>query len=65
MYAALFRALPGPLWLRIIQLLLLIAFAILLLMNYVFPWANQYSPWTDSTVGLRLIHVLSDRSILP
>jgi hypothetical protein len=50
MYAWLFRHLPGPLWIRIIQALLLLAFVVLALMNYVFPWANQYSPWTDSTV---------------
>lgn len=50
MYAWFFRHLPGPLWIRIIQLLLLLAFVILVLMTYVFPWANQYSPWTDSTV---------------
>ena len=51
MYAWIFRHLPGPLWIRIIQTLLLIALVVLLLMNYVFPWASQYSPWTDSTVG--------------
>ncbi|MDR2255747.1 MAG: hypothetical protein LBE25_07105 [Arthrobacter sp.] len=51
MYAWLFRHLPGPLWIRIIQTLLLLALVVLVLMNYVFPWASQYSPWTDSTVG--------------
>jgi hypothetical protein len=50
MYAWLFRHLPGPLWIRIIQTLLLVAFVVLALMNFVFPWANQYSPWNDSTV---------------
>lgn len=51
MYAWIFRHLPGPLWLRIIQALLLIALVVLALMTYVFPWASQYSPWTDSTVA--------------
>lgn len=51
MYAWIFRKLPGPLWLRTIQATLLIALAVLALMNYVFPWASQYSPWTDSTVA--------------
>ena len=50
MYAWLFRHLPGPLWIRIIQTLLLLAFVVLALMNFVFPWANQFSPWNDSTV---------------
>lgn len=51
MYSWIFRHLPGPLWIRIIQTLLMIALIILLLMNFAFPWASQYSPWTDSTVG--------------
>jgi len=50
-YSWIFRHLPGPLWLRIIQTLLFLALVVLVLMNYVFPWASQYSPWTDSTVG--------------
>lgn len=57
MYAWFFRHLPGPLWLRIIQTLLLIALVVLLLMNYVFPWLSPYTPWTDSTVQLGLIPI--------
>lgn len=56
MYAWLFRHLPGPLWIRIIQTLLLLAFVVLVLMNYVFPWANQYSPWNESTVEAAALH---------
>lgn len=44
MYGAIFRALPGPLWLRIIIAILLIAGAVYLLMEYVFPWLAPYSP---------------------
>ncbi|GGL96798.1 hypothetical protein [Glutamicibacter protophormiae] len=52
MYAWIFRNLPGPLWLRIIEALILIAAVVLLLMMYVFPWLNEYiSPFTDSTIG--------------
>lgn len=52
MYAWIFRNLPGPLWLRIIEALILIAAIVLLLMVYVFPWLNEHlSLFTDSTIG--------------
>lgn len=31
---------------------LLLALVILVLMEYVFPWADRYSPWAESTIGL-------------
>jgi hypothetical protein len=51
MYAWIFRNLPGPLWLRIIIAAVLIAGAVLLLMQYVFPWLSQFNPLNDSTIG--------------
>ena len=55
MYAWIFRHLPGPLWMRLLISVLLIAVVILVLMEYVFPWANQiFVPWTDSTIGMVL-----------
>lgn len=51
MYGFIFRLLPGPLWIRVIQAILLIVFVVLVLMNYVFPLLAPYSPWQDSTVG--------------
>lgn len=51
MYSALFRWLPGPTWLKIIQILLLLAAAIVLLFGWVFPWAADNLPITDNTVG--------------
>lgn len=51
MYGWIFRSLPGPLWLRIIISGALLAAAVLLLMNYVFPWFSQYDPLTESTLG--------------
>ncbi|WP_427015905.1 hypothetical protein ACQCSX_14010 [Pseudarthrobacter sp. P1] len=51
MYGWIFRTLPGPLWLRIITSVLLLAAAVLVLMDYVFPWLSQYNPLTDSTIG--------------
>jgi len=52
MYAWIFRNLPGPLWMRILLSILLVAAAVLLLMEYVFPWLSQFNPLTDSTIGV-------------
>ncbi|WP_026556405.1 hypothetical protein [Arthrobacter sp. 35W] len=51
MYGWIFRNLPGPLWFRIITAALFIAAAVLVLMNFVFPWLSQFNPLTDSTIG--------------
>lgn len=51
MYAFIFRHLPGPLWLRIIWSIMLIAAVLALLVSYIFPWLSQFSPLTDSTIG--------------
>jgi hypothetical protein len=51
MYGWIFRHLPGPLWIRIIISILLIAAAVLLLLQFVFPWLSQFNPLTDSTIG--------------
>ena len=40
MYSALWRVLPGPVWLRIILLLLLLAAALFALFTWVFPWVD-------------------------
>lgn len=51
MYAWIFRHLPGPLWLRIIIAIALIAAAVYLLMECVFPHFAEYSPFnTDVTI---------------
>ncbi len=51
MYGALWRILPGPAWLRIILLLIMIAAALYGLFWYVFPWVGQFVSPTESTVG--------------
>ncbi|QTG81830.1 hypothetical protein [Arthrobacter crystallopoietes] len=51
MYGWIFRHLPGPLCVRIIVSILLIAGAVLLLLQFVFPWLSQFNPLTDSTIG--------------
>ena len=51
MYAWIFRHLPGPLWFRILLAIALILGAVYILMEYVFPNLEQYSPFnTDVTV---------------
>jgi hypothetical protein len=40
MYAALWRILPGPAWVRIILLLLLLAAVVFALFTWVFPWVD-------------------------
>ena len=51
MYAALWRVLPGPLWLRILQVLVLIALVIFVLATWVFPWVDTIVNSQESTVG--------------
>lgn len=40
MYAALWRALPGPVWLRILIVLALAAAVLFALVAWVFPWVD-------------------------
>lgn len=51
MYAALWRVLPGPAWLKVIILVIAVAAILYGLMYYVFPWASVFiSPAPDSTI---------------
>jgi hypothetical protein len=49
-YGALWRVLPGPIWLRIILLLILIAAAVYALFTWVFPWVDGIVNPIDVTV---------------
>jgi hypothetical protein len=40
MYGALWRVLPGPVWLRLIVVLLLAAAVVYALFTWVFPWVD-------------------------
>ncbi|MFC0485563.1 hypothetical protein [Pseudarthrobacter scleromae] len=51
MYGWIFRQLPGPLWLRIVTSLVLIAAALVLMVQFLFPWMSEYTQFTDSTIG--------------
>ena len=52
MYAWIFRNLPGPLWLRILISVALVAVALVLMVEFLFPWFSQFTSVTDSTIGL-------------
>ncbi|MBC7724175.1 MAG: hypothetical protein H7146_05410 [Burkholderiaceae bacterium] len=51
MYAALWRLLPGPVWLRIVLLLVIVAAVLLACVLFVFPWLNTFVNVTEVTVG--------------
>ncbi len=51
MYGWIFRHLPGPLWLRILASLALIAGALVLMVQFLFPWMSGFTAFTDSTIG--------------
>lgn len=51
MYAALWALLPGPTPVRILIALVLFALVLVLLFGVVFPWASQFVPGQDVSVG--------------
>lgn len=51
MYAALWRALPGPVWVRGLILLALVVGVLVLCFGWFFPWVAQFVPFNDTTVG--------------
>lgn len=50
MYAALWRVIPGPWWLRVLILLVLAAAVVYGLFMWVFPWVSQFVNPQDVTV---------------
>jgi hypothetical protein len=51
MYAALWRILPGPTWLKAVESLALVVLVLVLLMTWVFPTVEPLLPFDDITVG--------------
>ncbi len=51
MYGALWRILPGPLWLRVVLAILLVVAVLAVLLLAVFPWLNTFVNVNDVTVG--------------
>lgn len=50
MYAFLWRLLPGPLWVRILLAILLVAAALACMVLYLFPWLNTFLNAYEVTV---------------
>lgn len=50
MYAALWRVLPGPWWVRVIILVVLAAAVLAACVLWVFPWVEQFVAPQDVTV---------------
>ena len=50
MYAALWHVLPGPWWVRLLLVLLLLAVVLAALVTWVFPFVNEIVAPTDVTV---------------
>jgi membrane protein implicated in regulation of membrane protease activity len=51
MYGALWRVLPGPIWVRIILVLLLVVAVLYSLSTWVFPWVETIINNQEATVG--------------
>lgn len=51
MYAWLFRRLPGPLWLRIVVTVAVVAAIVVALFGWVFPALAPLLPFNDDPVG--------------
>jgi len=50
MYAAIFRTLPGPLWLRIVLSVILVAGVLVVLAAWVFPYIDSMMTPAEVTV---------------
>lgn len=50
MYGWIFRHLPGPTWLRVLLVLVLVAAVVVALFLWVFPEIAPYMPFNDGTV---------------
>lgn len=51
MYGALWKVLPGPVVVRILILLALLVVVLFALVEWVFPWVDQFVAPQDVTVG--------------
>ena len=50
MYGLLWRSLPGPWWVKLVIVLVLLAAVFLVLMEYVLPWVSTLMPYNDVSV---------------
>ncbi|MGC1206770.1 MAG: hypothetical protein WA880_02310 [Ornithinimicrobium sp.] len=50
MYDALWRSLPGPVWLRLLMMLVMLTAVVVILFLWVFPEIAPLMPFNDNTV---------------
>lgn len=50
MYAALWRKLPGPTWVKWLLTLIILVAVFFLLMEVIFPWVSSLMPYNDVAV---------------
>ncbi|MBF4617922.1 hypothetical protein ITJ44_07525 [Clavibacter sp. VKM Ac-2873] len=50
MYAAFWRLLPGPVWIRLLIVLVLVAVVLFSLVTWVFPWVDSIVNTQEVTV---------------
>lgn len=51
MYAALWRILPGPAWMRVVLLVVLVVAIVAALFSWVFPWVQDVLTPDDVVIG--------------
>ena len=51
MYRALWQLMPGPIWLRVILMVVFFAAILAALVLFVFPWLNTFVNVNENTVG--------------
>lgn len=51
MYSALWRILPGPVWVRILAVLVTVAIVLFSLATWIFPWIDNLLGAGEGTVG--------------
>ena len=51
MYAALWRLLPGPTWLKVVEVLVLVGLVLWVLLAWVFPAVEPQLPFDRISVG--------------
>lgn len=51
MYSALWRVLPGPRWLKIVECVVLVVLVLTVCVEWLFPWIAENFIQSESTVG--------------
>lgn len=51
LYAALWRILPGPTWLKVLECVALLGVACWVLLTWVFPWVEPMLPFDRIVIG--------------